>query len=147
MAVRRSEKGLGWGRRSARLPQLMAVLVCAAALAASWASSQASAADPRGYELVSPQDKNGGNLDRDLLVQDNATSGASESGDAVAYAGSSQFADPVAGAAFSQYLSARADTGWVTRNISPRVDAELLAPPTSPRPSCSTCPRTSPRPW
>jgi hypothetical protein len=92
--------------------------------------AQASAAPPsRGYELVSPQDKNGGDLDRDITAQDWATFGAATAGDAVAYSGSAQFADGASGAPQMQYLSNRTSSGWLTRSISPPFDAEVLNPP------------------
>ncbi len=91
--------------------------------------AQALGAPPsRGFELVSPQDKNGGDLDRDILIQDWASSGAADAGGAVAYSGSSQFADPASGAPQTQYLSRRTGEGWVTRSISPPFDAEVLNP-------------------
>ncbi len=82
----------------------------------------------RGYELVSPQDKNGGDLNRDTLVQDWATSAAAEGGGAVAYSGSSQFADIASGAPYAQYVSTRTSTGWLTHGINPRFEAETLEP-------------------
>lgn len=91
---------------------------------------QAFAAPPnRGYELVSPQAKNGGDIERDIPLVDYAVSGAADGGGAVAYGAQSQFAGPQAGAPYTQYVSRRTDAGWLTRNISPRVDADVIAPP------------------
>ena len=76
----------------------------------------------RGYEMVSPLDKNGGDVDRNLPSEFlPATSGASASGDAVAYASQAQFAGILAGALQGQYRSVRRSDRWVTRAITPPV--------------------------
>src|ERR1044072_6163781 len=73
----------------------------------------------RAYEMVSPLDKNGGDIDRDAVFASYATSGASVAGDAVAYASQSQFAGDVSGAAYVQYRSTRTAGGWDTRSVNP----------------------------
>jgi hypothetical protein len=80
--------------------------------------------DCRAYEVVSPLDKNGGSVDRDAVQNSFATSGASEAGDAVAYASEAQFAGNDSGAPWSQYRSIRSATGWSTRGIDPPVQPE-----------------------
>lgn len=79
--------------------------------------------DCRAYEKVSPADKNGGDVERSFLTRA-ATSGASFTGDAVAYASRYQFADIESGAPYAQYRSHRVASGWVTRGISAPLDPD-----------------------
>jgi hypothetical protein len=92
----------------------------------------------RAYEMVSPLDKNGGDIIRD--DPDNGPlsyqTGASDSGDAVAYASRANFGDLDSGAALfniPNYLARRAADGWTTEGITPPVDpsfpnGEIQAP-------------------
>lgn len=73
----------------------------------------------RAYEMVSPLDKNGGDVDRNFPQANASTSGAAAAGNAVAYAAGAQFADIPAGVAQGQYRSERTDSGWTTRAVSP----------------------------
>ena len=75
----------------------------------------------RRYEMVSPQDKNGSDVNRNLLAGVYATSGASASGDAVAYASLGQFAGIGSGAPQGQYRSVRGPNGWTTRGTNPPI--------------------------
>ena len=89
----------------------------------------------RAYEMVSPLDKNGGDIDRDLPNSSStSTSGAAASGDAVAYAAQAQFAGIEGGALQSQYRSVRAKdgSGWATRGISPPLEPNPLAAAVAP---------------
>ena len=87
----------------------------------------------RGYEMVSPLDKNGGDIDRNLPSNAYVTSGAAASGEAVAYASLSQFGELETGAFFNQYRSVRGAEGWGTRGIGPPMKPEpqfdLATPP------------------
>lgn len=77
----------------------------------------------RGYEMVSPLDKNGAEIARDVSVGPYTTSGTAASGNAVAYAAIGQFGGIGSGPPQSQYLSVRSDTdGWSTRGISPPIE-------------------------
>ncbi len=79
--------------------------------------------DCRGYEMVSPLDKNGGD------VQTLAPAGggslfsafkqSSLDGSKVTYSSATAFADAVAGPWSSQYISTRGASGWSTHGISP----------------------------
>jgi sugar lactone lactonase YvrE len=89
-------------------------------------TAQQVAAPPpgRGYEMVSPLDKNGGNVARDQLIE-GATSQAAPSGDAVAFATPAQFADIQSGAPVGQYLSVRdPGSGWSTQGVTPRWEPQ-----------------------
>lgn len=86
----------------------------------------------RGYERVSPLDKNGGDIDRNLPEVGWATSGAAAAGNAVAYAAQAQFAGIDSGALQGQYRSVRGSNSWSTRGISPRIDAEPVVYATGP---------------
>ena len=80
----------------------------------------------RAYEMVSPLDKNGGNIDRDVNTVTLANqTGAAGSGDAVAYVSRANFGDVDTGAALfntPNYLARRGLDGWMTEGITPPVD-------------------------
>jgi hypothetical protein len=75
---------------------------------------QGSAALPdcRAYEMVSPADKNGGDVAE-------GPGHTAASGDAVAYASLIPFSEPRAGALQNTYIAQRSASGWSTRSISP----------------------------
>ncbi len=79
-------------------------------------------AQGRGYEMVSPLDKNGGDIERSITEGLLSTSGAAASGDAVAYGAQAQFAGIQSGAPRGQYLSSRGTSSWSTRAINPPVE-------------------------
>ena len=85
----------------------------------------------RGYEMVSPLDKNGADIERNIYAGNQAMSGAAVSGDRVAFASLGQFAGIASGATVGQYVSARdaSTQKWVTRGITP---------PTTPQPATTT---------
>jgi hypothetical protein len=81
--------------------------------------------DCRAYELVSPPDKNGGEVDGGLrrgfpIVPEQAAAG----GEAVTYASTSAFLESEAASALvaSQYISTRSASGWATRAITPKQE-------------------------
>ncbi len=80
----------------------------------------------RSYEMVSPLDKNGGDIVRDVQADAlNYQTGAGASGDAVAFVSRSNFGDLGSGAALfniPNYLARRGDDGWMTEGITPPVD-------------------------
>jgi ribosomal protein S14 len=83
----------------------------------------------RAYEMVSPLDKNGGDIARDVnTVTLNNQTGAAGSGDAVAFVSRANFGDPDTGAALfntPNYLARRGDDGWMTEGINPPVDDDF----------------------
>jgi hypothetical protein len=80
-------------------------------------------ADARAYEIVSPADKNGGDVDGD----GQGTVGATD-GNAVAYSSRAGFADThgSGGNGQTQYVARRTTTGWVTHSITPTPAPEAL---------------------
>jgi hypothetical protein len=112
---------------------LASVVVSLAGLAASaWAGCpneefrtglSAGLPDCRAYELVSPPDKNGGEVDGGVvrgfpIVPQQAAVG----GEAVTYASTSAFLESGSASALvaSQYLSTRTGSGWETQAITPK---------------------------
>jgi hypothetical protein len=79
-------------------------------------------AGTRAYEMVSPLDKNGGHVERDSVEDLEGQSGASLSGDAVAFVSRSAFGDSESGSFFPTYIARRGAAGWTTRGISPPID-------------------------
>jgi hypothetical protein len=78
--------------------------------------------DCRAYEMVSPPDKNGGEVDGGVDKSDIVSpEQAAASGEAVTYGSTSTFveADPMSALVTSQYLSSRTAGGWQTREITP----------------------------
>ncbi len=78
-------------------------------------------ADSRVFELVSPQDKNGGDIGGAALGGELA-SGLGQSafdGEAVTYASLASFGDAPSAELSTQYLSLRSAAGWETRSIAP----------------------------
>jgi hypothetical protein len=80
--------------------------------------------DCRAYELVSPLDKNNGDIVADSNV---SVTQAATNGRALSFASFRAFADPAAAPLTSQYLAFRDPaTGWSTRSIStPRTTISL----------------------
>ncbi len=82
--------------------------------------------DCRAYELVSPLEKNGGEVDGGLSFEyiEPAMEQASLNGEAVTYGSQTTFteADPLSSMVTSQYLSRRGSDGWSTQAITPRQD-------------------------
>jgi hypothetical protein len=75
--------------------------------------------DHRGWELVSPLDKNGGEIQGFNADHGGGVIQASADGLAFTYSSNASFGEAAAGApTASQYLSARGGTGWATHNIS-----------------------------
>lgn len=73
----------------------------------------------RAFEMVSPTDKGGGEVDRDFTYLEFNTSGAAADGSAVAFASRNQFGDLEGGSLFPTYRSVRHPGGWVTAGITP----------------------------
>jgi hypothetical protein len=77
--------------------------------------------DGRAYELVSPPDKNGGNVGGEGLsgVFVSGLGQSSVSGSAITYATYTSFGDDQSGPIASQYISLRGPSGWRTHAITP----------------------------
>lgn len=80
--------------------------------------------DERAYELVSPVNKNGGEIDGGIIAGDaEVPLQASEDGKAVTYASATSFesepGEAKGSVGASSYISRRGPSGWVTQNITP----------------------------
>lgn len=77
--------------------------------------------------MVSPLDKNGGNIDRDYINWEKGGTtqfGASQVGDAVAFASRLQFGDLESGAIAPTYVARRAPDGWSTEGVTPPIPGQ-----------------------
>jgi hypothetical protein len=86
--------------------------------------------DCRAYELVSPVDKNGGDIIRELSgsFDPGAYVQASIDGNAVAYAALySSFAGEANSFKFNEYLAERTTSGWSSEGIHPPVEGEEVS--------------------
>jgi hypothetical protein len=75
-------------------------------------------ADGRGWEMVSPVDKNGGAVAVPGSIAGGALIQAASQGGAVAYASRTSFEGGQGAATASQYLATRDTGGWATQNIT-----------------------------
>ncbi|HSK49734.1 MAG TPA: hypothetical protein VK889_04475, partial [Solirubrobacterales bacterium] len=82
------------------------------------AAPAAALPDDRGWELVSPVEKNGGGIATPSEAGAGTTRAAAAGG-AIAYASRASFAAGAGAAPFSDYIARRTPTGWVTENITP----------------------------
>jgi hypothetical protein len=94
-----------------------ALLLC---LAASVLPAQASAAlpDSRGWEMVSPVEKNGGQVDLPGQAAGGGLLQAAAQGGIVTYSSGASFASGTGAPVASQYISTRAGSGWSIQNIT-----------------------------
>jgi len=76
-------------------------------------SAGAKLPDNRAYEMVSPPEKNGAN------VEPNRSAMAAVDGDSVVFGSLGSFADASSSPVFNYYLAQRDDTGWSTQGLSP----------------------------
>jgi hypothetical protein len=75
--------------------------------------------DDRSWEMVSPVDKNGGQIEPSGAIADGGVLQAAADGQSVTYGSSASFGEGAQGAASaSQYLAARAAGGWTTQNLT-----------------------------
>lgn len=78
--------------------------------------------DNRGWEMVSPVDKNGGQIDPPGGIAGGGVLQAAIAGGAVSYSSAASFGPDATGAPpASQYVSTRANEGWATQNITTPV--------------------------
>ncbi len=74
--------------------------------------------DGRGWELVSPVDKNGGGIATPESIAEGGTLQAAAQGGAATYSSSSSFSGGSGAPPASQYISTRTSSGWATQNIT-----------------------------
>jgi hypothetical protein len=107
-----------------RVTALLFALALVLALGAAQAGTGAALPSGRAYEMVSPLDKNGGDVDRDFLLAQGgpvSQSGASPSGAAVAYTSRLQIGDIESGPLRPTYVARRGATGWTTEGVTPPI--------------------------
>jgi hypothetical protein len=76
-------------------------------------------ADGRGWEMVSPVDKNGGQIAEPGAIAAGGVLQAAAQGGAVTYGSSASFGAGAQGApTASQYLATRSPSGWATQNLT-----------------------------
>jgi hypothetical protein len=76
--------------------------------------------DNRGWEMVSPPEKNGGQVDPPGTLAGGGVLQAAAAGSAVTYSSRASFADAAGSPPASQYIGARG-VGWATQNITTAV--------------------------
>jgi hypothetical protein len=104
-----------------RLHLAVALTFVSAALVAvppAGGAAPEGALDARAWELVSPLDKNGGEVSLPGAEGAGAFQAAAGGG-AIAYASAASFGDPTGAAPVSQYLGTRGVGGWSTQNLTP----------------------------
>lgn len=75
--------------------------------------------DDRGWEMVSPVDKNGGSVGDGSPAAGGGPLQAAAQGGAVTFSSASSFGGAAGAPAGSQYVARRLSTGWSTENVSP----------------------------
>lgn len=85
-------------------------------------------AEGRGWELVSPVDKNGGEIGSPEGLLGGGAFQAASQGGVVTYGSASSFAGANGAPGASQYLSTRASGGWSTTNITLPTEAGAFGP-------------------
>jgi len=75
-------------------------------------------ADGRGWEMVSPVDKNGGGIATPESIAEGGTLQAAVQGGSATYSSASSFAGGQGAPPASQYISTRSSSGWTTQNIT-----------------------------
>lgn len=78
-------------------------------------------ADGRGWEMVSPRDKNGGRVEPPGAVAGGGVLQAASGGGAVTYGSNASFAGGSGAPPASQYIARRHSGGWSTENITAPV--------------------------
>jgi hypothetical protein len=74
--------------------------------------------DGRGWEMVSPVDKNGGGIAAPESIAKGGTLQAAGQGGGVTYSSASSFAGGAGAPPASQYVSTRTSSGWTAQNIT-----------------------------
>jgi hypothetical protein len=81
----------------------------------------ATLADSRGWEMVSPVDKNGGEADPPGAIARGGVLQAAAQGGSVTYGSEASFAGGQGAPPASQYLATRGSSGWLTQNLTAPV--------------------------
>jgi hypothetical protein len=85
--------------------------------------------DCRAYEMVSPVNKNGGDVAAGPIHEYGTLGKGATDGERVTFSSLRAFGDPQAAPLIDQYLSVRSTEGWATRSISPpRVGLPFFRP-------------------
>jgi WD40-like Beta Propeller Repeat len=105
------------------LPTLALLLIAASAAActnqqAREQNNSTNLPDCRAYEMVSPLDKNGGDISTINTTDNGGVIQATPDGTKITYASLTAFGNPLGAAAGSQYLSTNTPQGWNTQNIT-----------------------------
>ncbi len=74
--------------------------------------------DNRGWEMVSPVDKNGGEIQAPGEIFGGGVAQSATDGTAVTFSSRSSFGDAAAASSASQYISRRGAGGWATENVT-----------------------------
>ncbi|HET9152756.1 MAG TPA: hypothetical protein VFN85_01410 [Solirubrobacterales bacterium] len=80
-------------------------------------------AEGRGWEMVSPVDKNGGQIARPESLFGGGDFQAAEQGGSVTYGSAFSFAGARGAPGASQYVSVRTPSGWTTQNVTLPTEA------------------------
>ena len=80
--------------------------------------AQAALPDSRGWEMVSPVEKNGGRVDPPEAIAQGGVLQAAAGGSLITYSSASSFAGGSGAPIGSQYLGTRISSGWATQNIT-----------------------------
>ncbi len=117
---RRRRALVGWGATYAAL-LVLGLLALGSGTARAAATGSFALPDNRVYELVSPVDKNGGDVggDADNGRLASAEGESSVGGSAITYLSFASFGDAQSAELVTQYLSSRGPSGWSTQAISP----------------------------
>lgn len=91
-------------------------------------ASASTLLDGRGWEMVSPLDKNGGEIQAPGQSFGGGVIQAAGEGSAVTYSSTSSFAGGHGAPPVSQYVSRRGAGGWSTENVSPATTAGAYGP-------------------
>jgi hypothetical protein len=105
-----------------------AVLAAAAALTAP-AASALTLPDGRGWEMVSPVEKNGGEVQLPGTIFGGGVLQAAPDGGSITFSSKASFAEPQAASSAGQYVSRRSETGWSTENVTTPADAGAFGDP------------------
>jgi hypothetical protein len=110
MRTRKRHRRLLWGGGACVLTALAFANPAGAALP-----------DSRGWELVSPVEKNGGRIDPPETIAKGGDLQAAAQGSLIAYSSASSFAGGSGAPIGSQYLGSRTSAGWATQNLTQPV--------------------------
>jgi hypothetical protein len=98
--------------------RLLSILAAVLAVSALFAPSAFSLPDGRGWEMVSPVDKNGGGIQGFGSQFGGSVIQAAAQGGAITYSSSFSFANAQGSTGASQYVSTRGGSGWATDNVT-----------------------------